>query len=225
MARRRAKQKRMTITQMYNRYAIGLRYYGQDLETKNRATRKQLKEIKKLSSQIRQEQRAQGITDLPTIAQAYKYMTEPPAPPKSEELEPLPYSDEPLDLTKFEYPVIEEFYRACERVLEDARVKYVWNERALTAIMDEVTKLRELFDTIYSEFGRSNQEFAHWLSDSDEFEQFKYLEFQDSDGAQGMSTMENFADELQALYNEYKNYQSQTNNTTYIAPTDIRFDV
>lgn len=76
MARKRAKVKRMTITQQYNRYAIGLRYYGESFETKTRATRKQLKEIKKLSSQIRQQQRAQGITDLPTIAQAYKLVTE-----------------------------------------------------------------------------------------------------------------------------------------------------
>lgn len=104
MAKRRRKAKSMTITAKYNRLARGLQFFGEDIATKKRATNKQLKELQKYYYKLRKQLKLERPElELPTIAQAAKYMEQleeqereqyPTPAPAQEELEPLPYADE-----------------------------------------------------------------------------------------------------------------------------------
>lgn len=62
----------MTITALFNRLAQGLGFYGVQVATKKRATKKSYKALRKLYEAERKKQREQGVIDLPTIAQAAK---------------------------------------------------------------------------------------------------------------------------------------------------------
>ena len=111
MARKRAHKKRMTITQKYNRIAKGLLFFGVEQEEKKRATTKQLKQLQKIYKQIRKSLQEAGEIDLPSIAQASKFITEQDKEIQAEsEKEPLPYADEDTrSYINFPHQVIEEF--------------------------------------------------------------------------------------------------------------------
>lgn len=176
MARRKRRRvKRMTITQRYNRIAIGLKYFGIEVATKTRTTAKKLKELQKSYRKIRQELREQGNIDLPTIAQAYKYIKEQEAQPApTPTREPLEYTDEILDETTFEYPIIEEFSQVIADAIEEVQDRY-HGERleenfigGLTEINEKFTKALELTGTEYM---------AGWLSQSTEYEALRITNY------------------------------------------------
>lgn len=183
MARRKRRRvKRMTITQRYNRIAIGLKYFGIEVATKTRTTAKKLKELQKSYRKIRQELREQGNIDLPTIAQAYKYIKEQEAQPApTPTREPLEYTDEILDETTFEFPIIEEFSQALEDfsqtiadAVEEVQDRY-HGERleenfigGLTEITEKFNKALELTGTVYM---------AGWLAQSTEYEAFRMTNY------------------------------------------------
>lgn len=229
MAKRRAKKKRMTITEMFNRYAIGLQYYGESIPTKKRATRKQLKEIKKLSSQLRQEQREQGITDLPTIAQAYSQIMEQEKqslakmlenPFADDELEPLPYSDEPLDISQYEYPVIEEFQALMLDVVDYAEDKFNYlsaHNNPYITISTQVAQIEERLAQIMDSQDLKSS-FADYLSKSPDFEELKNFTMYDYDDLEGY--LDRIHSNMSAIIETFFQRSPQ-----FIAPTDIQFDV
>ena len=93
---KRRKRKKMTITQRYNRIDVGLQYFGISLNEKKRASRKALKEAQKIYRKAREEAKAGGMTDLPSIAQLEKYVRESQPEvdiPPIDEKEELPYAD------------------------------------------------------------------------------------------------------------------------------------
>lgn len=174
-SRKRRKVKRMTITQRYNRIATGLKYFGVEIATKTRTTAKKLKELQKTYRKLRKELRDQGNVDLPTIAQAYKYIKEQEAQPAPEPTrEPLEYTDEILDETTFEYPIIEEFSQVIADAIEEVQDRY-HGERleenfvgGLTEISEKFNKALELTGTEYM---------AGWLSQSTEYEALRLTNY------------------------------------------------
>ena len=187
MARRRSKRKLMTTTQKYNRVAIGLSYFGIELKTKKKATSKALKEAQKIWQKTRQELKEQGITELPTIVQAYKYVkeqetlpkveTELPTitPPTDEELEPLSYETGTGSMDNdYEYPVIEEFYQVIDDAIEAVNDIY-GPTNVGTSLVNRLTHIRETVNRI-----RENMDddiLADWLSNSNEFDALKEVNY------------------------------------------------
>ena len=230
MARKRKiKRKRMTVTEMYNRYAVGLQYYGESLATKKRATHKQLKEIKKYTSQLRKQLKEQGIENPPTIAQAYKLIKEQELAnlnkmldkPFADELEPLDYAEEPLDMTKFEYPILEEFNTVMEDVANESLARFGMSKPS-EAIVKSTQVLEELVAQI-EDNPEKKKAFADYLSKSDDFANLKQSRYYDYDEI--INFLDALHDNILAIINDFENKNNQQKSPTFIAPTTIHFDI
>lgn len=188
MARRRSKRKLMTTTQKYNRVVIGLSYFGIELKTKKKATSKALKEAQKIWQKTRKELKEQGITELPTIVQAYNYVKEQETLPRvetelptitppttNEELEELPYNHEEGSYAEdVDYPILEEFKTIINDAIEEVTDYYSGEKigqdfaNILTEIREKYDRLRELMEDEY---------FADWLADSAEYDALKTVNY------------------------------------------------
>ena len=125
--RSRKKQKRLTITAKFNRYAVGLSYFGIETPTKKKATTKALKELQKQYAKVRKQLREQGMTDLPTIAQINKYVKEAeqeayrePEPTTTPDItegrEELPYAEGTMTYEDLSTYALDEFRAIIEEV-------------------------------------------------------------------------------------------------------------
>lgn len=221
MARKRSKE---TITQKYNKYAIGLEYFGESASQKKRASRKELREIIKQYRHVRQLQREMGVTDLPNIAQIYKYALEQPLLPKSEELEPLPYADKPLNMQEFDYPIIEELLTVLNDIVLDSDERFNYINAgssnphlAITTLCARITEsIAQIIDN-----PSIKEKFADYLAKSEVFDQLKtyrYYHYSDI-----INSLENMSDTTIALINDFDTFQGE--QPPFIAPTDINFNV
>lgn len=115
MARRRRKRKPMTITALFNRLAQGLGFFGVQVAQKRRATKKSYKALRKIYEAERKKQKEQGLTDLPTIAQAAKIIKQQEEtakqPARPEEIPVSFFADEieGYDLYEQEQPSTQQF--------------------------------------------------------------------------------------------------------------------
>lgn len=181
MARKRRK---MTITQLYNRTAKGLSYFGEVIPEKKRATRKQLKEIQKIWKNIRKAEREKGITDLPTIAQAAKYVEEEEQQPK-EVKEPLPYAQED-EITMEENirsseDVINEFLEAMQTALSEATLIYGLSQPYVArALEKQFTALLATFNEARAIKG--DDYVAEYLLNNLDFQRLYDMVYSDSEG-------------------------------------------
>lgn len=228
MARKRIKRKRMTVTEMYNRYAVGLQYYGESLATKKRATHKQLKEIKKHTANLRKQLKEQGIENPPTIAQAYKLIKEQETvklnkmldKPFADEIEPLNYAEEPLDMTKFEYPILEEFYTVMEDVSSESIARFGPTKPAYS-IIELTTKLEEKVAQIEDNADKKNA-FADYLASSDEFANLKQSRYYDYDDI--LNFLDSLYENLSAIVDDFTQKSNQA-SPQFIPNKSIRLDI
>lgn len=180
MARKRRK---MTITQLYNRTAKGLSYFGEVIAEKKRATRKQLKEIQKIWKNIRKAEREKGITDLPTIAQAAKYVEEEQQP--KEVIEPLPYAEEDEITTeeniRSSEDVINEFLEAMQTALSEATLIYGLSQPYVArALEKQFTALLATFNEARAIKG--DDYVAQYLLNNLDFQRLYDMVYSDSEG-------------------------------------------
>lgn len=201
MARRkRIRRKRMTITEQYNRYAIGLEYFGESFETKKRATSKGLKELKKHYYKLRKELREQGRLDLPTIAQAQKEVLrrreEQSYRDIDDDLEPLPYMEGDLEQEENSYTYVLEFKAIIETYISTMELsKYGPNfvTSAIVTASDAYVKLQGIIEA----HGEAYVE--DYLANSTEFDALTKNTFQDYDDAkEGAESIESIVDAMLA---------------------------
>ena len=151
---RKRKRKKMTITQRYNRIAVGLQYFGISLNEKKRATTKALTEAQRIYREARKEAKAGGITELPSIAQLEKYVRESQHEvdiPSIDDREELPYAgvDETPYYNETE-DIINGFMSTMEQALSEATRAYglaqPWRAKAfeqqILGIMSKFNEIR-----------------------------------------------------------------------------------
>lgn len=175
MARRkRIKRKRMTITEQYNRYAIGLEYFGESFEIKKRATSKGLKALKKHYYEIRKDLREQGMVDLPTIAQAEKEILRQRAEAEEaqsyrkidDDLEELPYA-EGITEEANSYYIIDEFRSMISQALDVLSTSYL-GPSFVAKKSEEVTDAYVQFEGALEAYGE--EYVADYLANSTDME-------------------------------------------------------
>lgn len=207
-------RKKMTITQQFNRYAIGLQFFGESIATKKRATRKALNEIKKFYSKLRKALKLENPSiELPTIAQAYKYVREEqeqevkpieaPTPAPTVELEPLPY-DHNIPAEIDSYDIINQFRTAIEEGITTARRTYFSND-FYNVFASELTDMLALFDGAVSEYGEDYV--ANYLSNSKEFDRFMIVNYYDYEEAGEI--VSDMHESIEAMINEMRNENAQ----------------
>lgn len=182
---RKRKRKKMTITQRYNRIAVGLQYFGISLNEKKRATRKALKEAQKIYRKAREEAKAGGITELPSIAQLEKYVRESQHEveiPPIDDREELPYA--PVDEIPYfdeNESIIETFLTEMQTALNELMMIYgmsaPWRAKAVEeSILEIMSKFNE------ARAVRGDDYVAQYLSDSLDFARIHDMVYSDSEG-------------------------------------------
>lgn len=219
MARKRAHKKRMTITQKYNRIAKGLLFFGVEQEEKKRATTKQLKALQKIYKQIRKSLQEAGEIDLPTIAQASKFITEQEKEAQSQqpEREPLPYAEE--DYTEFidtNRQIIDEFVSMIKNTfyeLYSVNPVFIFNEKYQQKLLSQEHEITVLLSSTQGD-SMLEQKIAEYLAKSkyyDEIRTVTYMRYDD---------IIDYFDSLIANFNALINNIAEE----FIAPNTINFD-
>lgn len=171
------KRKRMTITQLYNRTAKGLSFFGEVIAEKKRATRKQLKSLQKLWKQIRKAEKEKGVTDLPTIAQAAKLVEELTIIPQQEVKEPLPYAEDEayneIPEIDFASTVLDDFLDMLETAFAELAGKYAIEPRIWHTMSSQHAEILKLFNEIRTNIGDEN--LATQLEQSVEYEKLRVI--------------------------------------------------
>ena len=183
MATRR-KRKRMKITDLSNRIATGLAFYGVTIPTKKRATRKQLKEIRKTYNAIRKQEKAKGIS-LPTIAQAAKYIKEQeqqkitPPPTRGEDIEDIGYSDESTPASNPPQYYIDEFKAMLDDAEAEMKMMYGLRPSIIDRFIREAARTRVLIETLINQIGVET--FGNYLATSIDYDKLKNVKYYNYD--------------------------------------------
>lgn len=171
---KRRKRKKMTITQRYNRIAVGLQYFGISLNEKKRASRKALKEAQKIYRKAREEAKAGGVTELPSIAQLEKYVRESQHEAEIapiEEREELPYADI-NDIPEFnEYEeILNQFIDTMQEALSESAKVYGMSQPWLARTFENaITDIMSKFNEARAKLG--DAQLAQKIADSLDYEQ------------------------------------------------------
>lgn len=161
------KRRKMSITAKYNRLAIGMLYYGEEAPTKKRATRKQYEQLNKKYQKLRKKLKAEGLTSLPTIAQAYKYIQEQKEtqfipksylePRTTADIEPLPYANE-LEAPNIDFAsgVIDQFITMLNDAVNEAMDMWKGNYKVINTITKLQADILQTLNTLRTEIGEEN---------------------------------------------------------------------
>ena len=182
---KRRKRKKMTITQRYNRIAVGIQYFGITLNEKKRATRKALKEAQRIYKQARKEAKAGGVTELPSISQLEKYVRESQHEveiPPIDEREELPYA--PVDEIPYfdeNESIIETFLTEMQTALSELMLLYgmstPWRAKEVEEqILDMMSKFNEARNI------KGDEYVAQYLSNNLDFARIHDMVYSDSEG-------------------------------------------
>ena len=215
------KRKRMTITQLYNRTAKGLSFFGEIIAEKKRATTKQLKSLQKLWKQIRKAEKEKGVTDLPTIAQAAKLVDELPIIPKGEVKEPLPYAEDEAynEIPEIDYasPVIDDFLDMLHEAVSEMLGVYANSPQIVKAVTEINSGIIEKIHILRESIGDEN--LATQLEQSIEYDALQTITKYSYNEALGI--LDNILSDLQAII---KDVEASQEPTTFIPDRPINLD-
>lgn len=214
------KRKKMTITQLYNRTARGLLFFGEVIAEKKRATKKQLNALRKLYKNIRKAEREKGTTDLPTIAQAAKYVEEQPII-QTEVKEPLPYAEDETynEIPEIDYasPVIDGFMDSLHEAVSEMLGVYATSPAIVKAVTDINSQIVEKIHTLREKIGDEN--LATQLEQSIEYDALNTITKYSYNEAIGI--LDNILSDLQAIL---KDIEATQEPTQFVPSKTINFD-
>lgn len=214
------KRKKMTITQLYNRTAKGLLFFGEVIAEKKRATKKQLNALRKLYKNIRKAEREKGTTDLPTIAQAAKYVEEQPII-QTEVKEPLPYAEDETynEIPEIDYasPVIDGFMDSLHEAVSEMLGVYATSPAIVKAVTDINSQIVEKIHTLREKIGDEN--LATQLEQSIEYDALNTITKYSYNEAIGI--LDNILSDLQAIL---KDIEATQEPTQFVPSKTINFD-
>lgn len=214
------KRKKMTITQLYNRTARGLLFFGEVIAEKKRATKKQLNALRKLYKNIRKAEREKGTTDLPTIAQAAKYVEEQPII-QTEVKEPLPYAEDEMynEIPEIDYasPVIDGFMDSLHEAVSEMLGVYATSPAIVKAVTDINSQIVEKIHTLREKIGDEN--LATQLEQSIEYDALNTITKYSYNEAIGI--LDNILSDLQAIL---KDIEATQEPTQFVPSKTINFD-
>lgn len=202
MAKKRRKQKRMNLTEKYERRRLWAGYFGLDFKQLKRASRKALKAIEKAIKQKRLELKQQGVTDIPSVSQVAKYerQSKEQSQKEEQEREPLPYADEDIipQINETE-DIINSFMSTMEQALQEAIKAYgmsqPWRastfEKQILQIMADFNEARAL---------KGDEYIAKKIADSLDYERIVTLIAYDYNEAS--EALENLSDAFAGIIND-----------------------
>lgn len=183
---KKAKHKKLTLTEKYERRRVWAGYFGITLKAMKRATKKALKLAEKLIKQKRLELKDEGVTDIPTVAQVYKYEKQTQQLSNKEEREELPYAE--ANETPFfneTEDIINSFMETMQATLSEAIQAYglsqPWRAKSFEQqILDIMSKFNEARDKYGDEL------IAQKIADSLDYQQIVTVIAYDYDEATEM---------------------------------------
>lgn len=207
MARRKRKVKSMTITSKFNRLAKGLQFFGEQIAEKKRATKKQLKELQKFYQHLRKQlKQDQPDIELPTIAQAAKYIKEQEQQPlkEAETREPLPYSDYTDETPQIDFSsnVLDDFLDTLQEAMNELVVTYGQSPRILDTMTKQHSEIITTFNTLKETIGEEN--LATHITQSLEYEALGTITKYSYNGV--IEVLDNILTNLQGILNQANDY-------------------
>lgn len=221
MAKRRRKVKPMTITSKFNRLAKGLQFFGEQIEEKKRATKKQLKELQKFYQHLRKQlKQDQPDIELPSIAQAAKYVREQETQPvrEPETREPLPYSEATDETPQIDFSsnVLDDFLDTLQEAMNELVVTYGQSPRILDTMTKQHSDIITTFNTLKETIGEEN--LATHITQSLEYEALGTITKYSYNGV--IEVLDNILTNLQGILNQANDYY----NSPQTFANGINFD-
>lgn len=222
MAKKRKKGHKMTLTEKYNRLATGMKYFGEDVPLKKRASTKGYKALQKAYQKIRKAITEQGI-DLPNIAQIAKTVietiTKPKEPaPQPEIREPLDYANEdeivPID---FSSNTLDAFMDNLQEAMNELAGMYGDVPQIWRTLSEQHADIIRAFNTLRAEMGDNN--LADYIENSIEYDalititRYSYNE--------AVEILDNILDDLTGVVKQAQEYH---NEQQFIPQTNINLD-
>lgn len=211
----------MTITSKFNRLAKGLQFFGEQIEEKTRATRKQLKALEKFYYKIRKQiKEAQPDIELPSIAQAAKYVREQETQPvrEPETREPLPYSEATDETPQIDFSsnVLDDFLDTLQEAMNELVVTYGQSPRILDTMTKQHSDIITTFNTLKETIGEEN--LATHITQSLEYEALGTITKYSYNGV--IEVLDNILTNLQGILNQANDYY----NSPQTFANGINFD-
>ena len=221
MAKRRHKVKPMTITSKFNRLAKGLQFFGAQIEEKKRATKKQLKELQKFYRHLRKQlKQDQPDIELPSIAQAAKYVREQETQPvrEPETREALPYSEATDETPQIDFSsnVLDDFLDTLQEAMNELVVTYGQSPRILDTMTKQHSDIITTFNTLKETIGEEN--LATHITQSLEYEALGTITKYSYNGV--IEVLDNILTNLQGILNQANDYY----NSPQTFANGINFD-
>ena len=223
MAKGRRKRKSMTTTEKYQRRVLAGRFLGIELKDLKRATKKALKLADKIISQARKALRAEGMTDVPTVAQLAKEQKrreqeEQQVIRETETREPLPYSDDYDETPQIDFSsnVLDDFLDTLQEAMNELVATYAPSPRIIDTITKQHSEIISTFNQLKESIGEEN--LAEHLTQSIEYDalttitKYSYNEV--------IEVLDNVISDLQGILNQANEYY----NSPQTFPNGINFD-
>ena len=220
---KRKKRKPMTTTEKYNRRVLAGRFLGIDLKPLKKATSKALKLANKLIQQARKALKAEGITDVPTVAQLAKEQqrreTQEQKPLREAETrEPLPYSSPADEIPEIDFTsnVLDDFIDNLQDAMNELVATYGNSPRILDTITKQHSEIISTFNTLKDTIGEEN--LATHITQSLEYEAIGTITKYSYNGV--IEVLDNILTNLQGILNEATEYYNSPQTFT----NGINFD-